>query len=525
MSENKSEIIDVRGYLSGYLKKWYWFVASVAVCVGFGLAVSTLIQPKYEVRANVLLTEQSTVSKFLGGGLSGVSQLFGGNSSAEDEVQIMTSHSVLRSVVSDLGLNTTVARRLMPLVYELETAEYPVVVTPDSSINLDTLRATLIFKIKTDPKGNANVNVKAKGKTIFSKGDIQLPATIVTDYGKFAVSTTEFLDPEEVTTVRVKITSPDIAAEDLRELINVSLASKHSQIVEMQMLTGNEEYAKNILNKLIENYNIRSRKDQDYQNGATARFIEERLAAVRNDLNRVETELARYKQGEGLGMVEADGTVMYERLAEAEKKLTEQQVLTEMARITLQLARESEKDNSLIPPMADNDGLSSLINAYNSMVLRRVSVESASKPDNMALQRIDDQIRLMRQNLVASLESALSSSKDVEAELRRVYDRARKQITGLPATEFNFRKIARDQAIEEEIYVFLLKKQEETNVLFNNQNPKAQIIDEAYSLNEDISLGTLEILLVCILLGMMIPPVCFYIIDHLKTGKRKESAN
>ncbi len=522
MSENNSEIINIRGILRGYRKKWYWFVLSVVVCVGFGLLASLLVKPKYEVRANILLTEQSSVSKFLGGGLSGVSQLFGGNSSAEDEVQIMTSHSVLRSVVKDLGLNNQAYQRLMPLVYTIKIDEIPVEVIPDPSIDLDTLRATLRFKLKIDRGDKADITVTAKGEKIFHKGGVQLPAVIGTDYGRFTIRTTQFFDPEEMSKFRVDIAGPDIAAENLREKLNISLASKHSQIVEMQMMTENEEYAKAILNKLIENYNIRSRKDQDTQNGATARFIEERLAAVRGDLNRVETELAAYKKGEGLGMVEADGTVMYERLGEAEKKLTEQQVMTEMARITLQLARESAKDNSLIPPIGDNDGLAALINSYNSLVLRRVSVESASKPDNIALQRLDEQIKLMRQNLITSLESSLASAKDIEAQLRRVYDNARSQVTGLPTTEFNFRKIAREQAIEEEIYVFLLQKQEETNVLFNNQNPKAQIIDAAYSLNEDESISKSTIVLICLLLGLLIPPVAFFIIDYLRPKKEEE---
>lgn len=514
MSENNSEIIDIRGIFRRYLKNWYWFVLSVVVCVGFGLLLSLFIKPKYEVRANVLLTEQSTVSKFLGGGLSGVSQLFGGNSSAEDEVSIMTSHSVLRSVVKDLGLNNTTYCRKMPLVYLLEPYERPVIVTPDASIDLDTLRATLIFAIKISHDDEAKVVMTVKGEELFSAGNVKLPAEIKTDYGKFRIETTRFFNPEKCSKFRVKIASPDIAAEDLREQLNVSLASKHSQIVEMQMMTENEDYAKNILNNLIANYNVRSRQDMDTQNGATARFIEERLAAVRGDLNRVESELATYKRGEGLGMIEADGTVMYERLGEAEKKLTEQQVLTEMARITLELARESAKDNSMIPPMSENEGLAAMINAYNSLVLQRVSVESSAKADNYALQRLDEQIKLMRQNLITSLESAIASSKDMEKELKRVYESARSHITGLPAQEFSFRKIAREQAIEEQIYIFLLQKQEETNVLFNNQNPKARIIDEAYSLGEDESTSTMMIVLICLLLGLLIPPVVMFCIDQ-----------
>lgn len=520
MSENNSEIIDIRGILRRYLSKWYWFVISIAVCVGVGALISTMIKPKYEVRANVLLTEESTVSKFLGGGLSGVAQLFGGNSSAEDEVAIMTSHSVLRSVVKDLGLTSTTFKRLMPMVYIRETNEVPVTVTPDAeTINTDTLRSTLVFGIKVSPDGEAKIVMSSKGDVYFKQSGVKLPADISTDFGRFRIEATPFLSKKETTKVRVTVTSPDIAAEYLREQLNVSLASKHSQIVEMQMMTDNEEYAINVLNALIANYNLRSHKDQKSQFGATADFINERLEAVRGDLNRVEGELATFKRGEGLGMFEADGTVMYERLAEAEKLMTQQQVLTEMARITLQLARESAKDNSLIPPVGDNENLSGLIGAYNNLVLRRMSVASAARPDNVALQRLDEQIKSMRDNLIATLETSLASSKDMEREYKRVYEKARGQISDIPEQEFSVRKIARDQAIEEQIYIFLLQKQEETNVLFNNDTPKARIIDEAYSLCEDESMSGKAIVLIAFILGLLIPPVLMFAMDFLRPSK------
>lgn len=519
MSEYKSEIIDIRGILRKYLKKWYWFVISPLVCVGLGLVVSLFVQPKYEVRANVMLTEQSSVSKFLGSGLSGVSQLFGGNASAEDEVQIMTSHSVLRSVVKDLGLNQSYARKLLPRVYLRETEKIPLSVIPDPEINIDTLRRTLTFIVKVKSDGKADIVMFTRDDTFFKESNMTLPADITTGYGKFRIEATPFMQPGESFKERVMITGLDIAAENLKEELNVSLASKHSQIVEMQMMTDNEQYAIDVLNTLIRNYNDRSKRDQDQINGATARFIDDRLKAVRASLNDVEAEMASYKQNEGFGMLEADGTVMYERLTESEKALTQQQVATEMLRITLELARESAKDNSLIPPIGENDGLAALISSYNALVLRRVSVEGASKADNIALQRLDEQIRLMRKNLITSLESAYKSSQELESEFRRVYNDARSHITGLPTQEYSYRQIARNQAIEEQIYIFLLQKQEETNVLFSNLNPKAQIIDEAYSLNEDESMSTTMIVLISIILGLIIPPVWFFCRDYFKNDK------
>ncbi|MBD5425473.1 MAG: hypothetical protein HDR45_04645 [Bacteroides sp.] len=517
MSENKSEFIDFSKLLKEYRKNWHWFVVSLVICGIIGGLATLLIKPKYQIRANIMLTEETAVSKFLGGGLSGLSQVFGGNSSAEDEVQIMTSHSVLRSVVNDLGLNISTYKRLAPMTYLLETKDFPLELTPDDkTINIDTLRKALRFAVKLSDKGTASVTVSTPKETLFSESGLKLPATIKTDYGRFTLAATAALNPESAGKYRIVVQSPDDAAEDLREKLNIDLASKHSQIIEMQMFTDNEAYAIDILNQLIKNYNIRSRKDQDIQNSRTAQLITDRLKAVRNELIDTEAQLAEYKEHKGLGMVEADAPAYYERMGEAEKALTIQQVQTEMARLTLQLARESEADNSLIPPMGENDGASSLINSYNSLVLRRATMEAASKADNIGLQRLDDQIRLVRKNLIASLESAVDASLKLEKQYRSIYENARGSVSSLPGVEQSFRKIARDQAIEEQIYVFLLQKQEETNVLFANLNPKAQIIDEAYSLNEDESISPVAVMLIALLMGLLIPPTVIFIRNQFK---------
>lgn len=522
MSENISELIDFRGMFRKYKQKWYFFAISIVACVGVGLLASLLIQPKYEVRASVILNEENAVSQFLGGGMSGVAQIFGGNSSAADEVSIMTAHSILRTVVIDLGLTNTLYERKMPMVYKQLTKDKPLLVVPDeSTILTDTLRTTLRFNISLKSKSEAKkVVIIARGKKIYNGKNLQLPAIIKTDYGTFTLMTTPFFNEESGRRYRVKITSPDIAAEDLREAeLNISQANKNSSIIEMQMITLDEDLAKSILNDIIDVYNTRSHKEQKQETGATAKFLEDRLTVVRDNLSATENELERYKKSEGLGMLEADGVAMYERLGETEKLLTQQQAQTEMARIALDLARESAKDNSTIPPLTGSEALGTLINAYNAQVMRRMQLATAVKPDNQTLARLDEQITNLRQTMIKNLEDAYLSSKGMEAELKRVHDNATTQIKGLPELENSFRRIARNQEIEEQIYVFLLQKQEEINVLFNDDRPKARVVDRAYSMNEDLSMSKSSIVLICLLLGLLIPPVLIYCRETLFSKK------
>lgn len=525
MSENTSELIDIRGTLRKYLKKWYWFAISIALFIALGVFVVYIKQPKYEVRASVILNEDNAVSQFLGGGMSGVAQIFGGNSSAADEASIMQAHSILRSVVINQGLDNVLYERKMPLVKVQITKNKPLIIEPDvNTILTDTLKKNITFKINLKDKNEAkSINVTVSGKRIYSEKNISLPATIKTKYGNFDIYTTPYFTEKSGKKYRAKITSPDIAAEDLRMTeLNISQATKQSSIIDMQMISADEDLAKNILNDIIDVYNNVSHKEQKFQTGATADFLESRLKDVRGNLTITENELERYKEQEGLGMLEADGMAMYERLGETEKLLTSQQAQTEMARIALELAKESAKDNSTIPPLTGSEALGTLINAYNTQVLRRMQLATAVKPDNKTMERLDNQITNLRATMIKTLEDAYASSKGMEDELRRVYDKANNQIKTLPGLENSFRQIMRNQAIEEQIYIFLLQKQEEIKVLFNDERPKARIIDRAYSTHEDTSLSPNVILMICILFGLMIPPVIFYSKENLFSKNKDE---
>lgn len=509
-NNNNSEFISLNSWIKTVRAKWYWVLISVVVCCAIGALSLLLIRPIYQVKANIMLSEQSPMSKFISAGLgAGISNFFGGNASTEDEIRILTSHTILESVVEELDLNVAYYKRLAPKNYQRLTDESPLkLVIDENTINTDTLGAILKFKVKVNASKKASVSVTA-GKTIFSGSNLTLPAKIATDYGTFVLESTPELNPETAGTYRVTVTSPSIAAEELREDLKVDVAGKSSKIITLVMYTDNEQLSIDILNTLIKKYNQSSRTDLDNQNSTTVNFINDRLGTVRVQLANAESNLAQYKENRGLAMIEADGTSYYEKMGASEKALMEQELLTEKLRLTLDMARASAKDNSMIPPMEDAAG-AGLIDSYNSLLMRRASLETSSKPDNVALQRLDEQITLVRNNLINTLESGIESSKKIEKQYRDIYNRAMGNINSIPEIEESYRKVARQQAIEEEIYLFLLKKQEEIQVLFANLNAKAKIIDEAYSLQEDISRTPMKTMAISLLAGLLIPLMYFY---------------
>ena len=103
MKQNKqqSEIIDLRELLNQYRAKWYFFVISVAVCGALALAYAFSRQPEYQVTANVLIDtgDNDPMASLSFGGL------FGAQNYVDDEIFVLTSHSLYTDVARELGLD------------------------------------------------------------------------------------------------------------------------------------------------------------------------------------------------------------------------------------------------------------------------------------------------------------------------------------------------------------------------------------------------------------------------------------
>jgi capsular exopolysaccharide synthesis family protein len=510
MAQKKSELIDFSKLFSTYASKWYWFVISVLACCTLGYLYSRTIQPRYAVHANIMLSENST-STLMAGGISGMSDLLGGNSSAEDEAEIAGSHTVLRDVVKKLELNRNHKIKVMPMVANFVYKDYPVDVVPDASIDLDTLRTKLVFSVKVSSKNLADITVIAKGEKIEKLKQQTLPHVVQTPYGRFTVTFTpaHVKDSDGFKTI-ISLSGYDVAAEDLAENVNIGLSSKHSSIINLQMIDSDIDYAKDVLNAIVDTYNQRSVAEQNVQTSATAQLIEDRLTVLKTDLDLTEKELEKYKIQQGITNIEVDGTVRAERLNESENQMMQAEMTWRLAKLNRDMVKASAKDNSLIP-LQGNELTDQLITEYNNVLFQRTRMEQSAKPDNTALRQLNEQITTLRNNLLKSMDAYVQNCANSLNELKGIYAKSSGEASTLPSLERNYRALARQQTIKEQIYLYLLQKQEESAIMLANNQPKGQIVDHAYAKSDNLATSSKMILLMAFVIGLCIPPLILYL--------------
>ena len=156
--KNTSDFIDVKFLFKQYLSKWYYFVISVVLCVGLAYAYTRIHQSEFAVRANVLISQDD--NNMMGGGdmagLGALGNLFGSSAYVEDEVFVISSHSLYSQVAKELGINVQYYVREGFMRYELSYPNHPVSVTPQAGM-VDTLSMLVDFKIDVNEKGEAAI--------------------------------------------------------------------------------------------------------------------------------------------------------------------------------------------------------------------------------------------------------------------------------------------------------------------------------------------------------------------------------
>lgn len=511
--QKKSDFIDVRGILREYLSKWYWFAISIVVCVGIGFLVTKIKKPVYSVNANVLISQDDK-----GGmaGLGAIGDLFGSKAKVDDEIFVISSHTVYRDVVRDLGIYKihNVRKGFLNNVFEYPDFPIDVIAAPGVS---DTLRTGISFKIKINDKGLASVEAKAKNKVVADVKDAALPVSLNTPYGHFVVDTTSAYVPGKSLKTTVSIIGYDAAAELLSKDVSASIGSKRSNAIRLGIQTVNTEYGKDVLNEIIAKYNERGIADKNLQGEKTAKFIDERLALISGDLSEAESDIQSYKEKKGIIDVGAEAAYQTEKRSEIEKELIKAETEAEIIKLTGEFIADPANAYSLIPMTSENKGLQEAVKAYNELVLERMSLASNAKPGNRALKMLDEQISAMSANISTSVAKAYDNMEVTVRELRSEMNSALGRLGSVPSQEREFLNMKRQQEVKQQLYLFLLQRREETAMMLANATPKGLIVDEAYALNKPVSMSKIMIMLIALIIGCCIPPVLLYIRKLMRT--------
>lgn len=523
-----SDYIDFNAILKSYLSKWYLFVISVILCLGVGYLATRMNNRPQAVRANILISQDDD-SPFGASATSptagAMGSLFGSSAYVEDEIFVISSHSLYRNVAKSLGLNRShyVSTGFLRKYHAFP--DFPVDVEATAGI-ADTLGVTLRFKVVVSADGLTDIKVynTRKNDLIAKADDVKLPHMLHTDLGDFTVTTTPYFPKGKKVKTTIYYSSYEAAAEDLTDQIEADLASKKSNVITLSFDTPNSVYGSAVLNEILKKYNERGIYEKNLQGQKTATFLEDRIRLMGSDLDLAEIAIQDYKQSHNIVDIPSEVTMQQEKRALLNSEIFNQEAEVEVLRITRDFFADSISAYELVPTIVANERLQHGIDSLNAMVVNRLTLQQTARGDNAILVNLDRRIALARSNLLRSSSKILDQAKLKLNELKKEKSKSDALLGTVPVQERAFLNLQRQQMMKEHLYTFLLERQEENAMMLANSIPKGKVIDEAYTLSEPLGLPNKLILLIALLVGLILPVVGLYLYSLIrnKFDDRKE---
>ena len=502
------ETFTLSDFIRVSLNKWKWYATSVVIFLLLAIVYLVITPPKYTRNAQVLVRDEGGMSGIMGqlGGLAELGGIIGfGSSNVYNELYAMQSPWLLLNVVNKLHLDMTYTIKGIRNK-DLYAEQLPITIAfkhisdeDDVSLKID-LNKNGDFKIykikKNDDKYNDELNGHVGSNIKSSIGDIEVKAT-------------PYLNKinDDNITITVKRTEPMAVVDRLKKkAITMAVSSRDASIIDIKCKDVSKQRATDIINNIIAEYRQESNDDKEAQAAVSERYIVDRLASLENDLKTLDNRVADYKSKTMMPDLEVMAKVYAEGakdISTAHLELSNQLYVTQSIRDYL---RDESKKDELLPALliTDNKGLADQVGEYNKLQLQRNKIIASSSKNSPLVKDIDQQLSAMHNAVLSSAENAI---KQLQLQIKSVSakeNEGKQMLASAPKKAIGGLSDERDWKVMNEVYIFLLQKQEEAQMA-KALKSDIRVITPPIGVKKQTSPVKANVLLGALLFGLFVP--------------------
>jgi tyrosine-protein kinase Etk/Wzc len=476
--------------------KIYWplFFISILLSLIIGYIYLRYSTPIYKIHAKVLIKDEKK-----GNSEGQIFQDLGintGGANVDNEIEIFKSRYMMQKVVKDMQLNV----------------HYWV----SGAINKTELYENAPFKMiplfaDSSIHGSYKYNVSYHGQTVEIKDhdkirQIQLGDTAELSSGKVVfVRNTEAKYTVNAGEYEIAVEPIDATADSYLGGLEVAPVNKQVSIIGISVNDHIPIRGEKVLNKLIDVYLHANIDDRNKVSDSTIAFINDRLVLVVDELGNIEKQIEGFKKTNELIDLKDQSKLLLDNSGAYSRELMQQEVQLKVAE---SLEKYIQADNHHIVPstlLLQDMSLTRIIEKYNGIQTQRQSLLLSQTSANPYIENLDLQLENLRADMKSSLSSIKSSLQVTINELRKKTGSLDESLKGVPQKERQFLEYSRQQNIKQELYLFLLKKREETAISKSATIANARIIEPARKDGAPFMPSRSKVLLTAFAIGIIIP--------------------
>lgn len=526
-NEQDELTIDYQTLLQKCLKHWRWFAASALACLIIAFIYIRYAAPVYNVTASVLIQQRDQKGSLggLSGGALGMLSGLGGISFAsnfDNEVEIIQSRTLLKKVVTDLGLYISTAKQRIT-GYDIplyKTSPIQVYLSPEEATELESG-----VKVKTiyTPEGKLTAHieyVQEEEEQETEKTFDKLPAVFPTPVGVLSFTKNDSLLME----IRKKesgniqlithIYSPIDVAKTYKKNLTIE-GGKKNTIAQIGLQDHDIQRATDFINYLVICYNQDILDEKSKVVLKTTDFIRDRMEVVNQELSTTESEIADFKQKSGLTDISADAQLLLQESAKYEQLRIENQTQIRLVEFLRDYIQNPTNANEVIPANVGlkEEKLTTAIDAYNSLLAERRRLLRTSSESNPAVINLNDGIQTMQKSIQTTVASTLKGLQIAQNDLEQQMRQFNNRINSAPQQEKEYINLARQQEIKSRLYLVLLQQREENILSLGLTTDSGRIVEETLADKYPVAPKKKIVALAALFFGLCIPAGIIFLLD------------
>jgi len=511
--EKYNDTIDLRRFWRA-VKQLRWSYLAAAVLFGVAAAIYVCSKlPVVPIVGQMLIGEESLDTsdgaQLAAKGAGGVSQMLKtfsvggfGAAAVDNEVLILGSHEVLKNTVKALNLNRIYVGKTPGGKKKMLYRDMPVTVEAPAEY-FDTLSVAYNVSIKLLDGGKADVKVK-KGffkRLVVEALGVTLPAVVKSPLGNIQIHRTDLFETSPYKEVTVSVTGNNLAATNLYSQVEIDVASKLSDIIQLDLDYPDAELGKAIVDGIMAEYNAMrlGRLHETAEN--TIKYYDERLAETLGHLEKAEKKVADYRQDNSMVAPEAEAGGLLALSQEQKLQAMNAGNQLDYYNKVISTLKSNLNGDALIPQI-ESLGDTNIV-AYNNLIVHKRNLERSATPENPKIILVNEKLSDLRDLIIENAEKSASKAKsDISFQLG-VAGSAGSRLNRYPGMELELSSLSRDRNFQSALYQFLVQSRENAVLKMYADTDVGYVFQPAYVDKAGFPVKKVLIVLAAMLLGVL----------------------